>query len=67
MIKEILSHEKAVKMPGILERTERVLLIMLAFALVLLGLGEYSVWIIAFAVVLSVITVIQRIFYALKN
>ncbi|MBU0586691.1 CDP-alcohol phosphatidyltransferase family protein [Candidatus Micrarchaeota archaeon] len=63
----ILEHARALKMPGILERTERVLLIMVGFVLVVLGFGEYAIVVIAIAGILSLITIIQRIFYSLSN
>lgn len=60
-----ITHEKAVKMGGILERTERVTLILMVMILALIH-PTYATYVIILGVVLSCITVIQRISCVLR-
>lgn len=60
--KGLLTHEQAERMPGILERTERSLLLIAAFALLIFGYAQYGIYVLYAAAALSVITFLQRFF-----
>lgn len=62
----MLEHEKAVAMPGILERPERSILLLAIFACLLLGLGWNS-WLLYAAAILSLATFLQRVFQVLSK
>jgi len=61
-----ITHEKAVKMGGLFERSERVTLILMAMILTLVN-PIYSTYVIIAGVALSSITVVQRIYYVLST
>lgn len=61
-----ISHKQAMKMSGLFERSERVVLILLAIMLVAIS-PIYSAYLIIAGVILSSITVAQRIRYVLNT
>jgi archaetidylinositol phosphate synthase len=64
--KGVLSNEQAEKMPGLLERTERVILLFISLLLASLGQIEFAYYAIALCGTLSAITFLQRSAYALN-
>ncbi len=58
----LLAHKQAMKMPGLLERTERSLLLIIAFALFIFGFVQYGIYSIYLIATLSAITFIHRFF-----
>lgn len=56
----VLDHERAAKLPGILERAERSILLLIAFALLIFGQADYGVCALYAAAILSFITFAQR-------
>ena len=58
---QVISHEKAKALGGIFERSERVLLLAIGMAAGLLYSMDYFVYAVIAAVVLSAVTVVQRI------
>ena len=63
--KGILTHEQAEKMPGILERTERSILLLVAFVLLIFGYPQYGIYVLYAVAALSFVTFLQRFFGAL--
>ena len=65
--KKIITDEKTLnKMPGILERTERLLLIGIGMILYFFN-PIFLTWIIFIAFILSFITFLQRVFFTIKR
>ena len=64
---EVITHDKAKKMGGIFERSERLLLIVAGLAAGIVFSMDYFVGAIILAVALSAITVLQRIAYVMYN
>ena len=58
--KGMLKHEEAERMPGILERTERSLLLLTAFGLLIFGYAQYGIYVLYATAALSLITFVQR-------
>ena len=65
--KNVISTNNIENMGGILERTERILLIITGMILGYLKTPEYITYFIAIATILSVITFTQRVTYTIKN
>lgn len=63
--KGLLKHEQAEKMGGVLERTERSLLLLVAFVLLIFGYAQYGTYTLYVTAALSFITFLQRFFRAL--
>lgn len=63
---EVLHHARAVRLPGMLERAERSLLLMGVFFLVLAG-SEYSGAVLMFTAVLSFLTFVERVARVLSS
>ncbi|MCC7552243.1 CDP-alcohol phosphatidyltransferase family protein [Candidatus Micrarchaeota archaeon] len=63
--RQVLSHEKAVNLKGVLERAERVGLIFIALLSILLA-PTYTIYIIFLIFILTIITFLQRIYYVLS-
>lgn len=61
----ILSHEKAAKLPGLLERAERSMLLITILVLLVTGYREYAIYGICLTAALSLITFVQRFAIAL--
>ena len=61
----MMKHEDAVKMPGILERAERSILLLVAFVLLIFGYSQYGIYVLYAAAALSLITFAQRFFGAM--
>lgn len=61
----LLSHEKAAKLPGLLERAERSILLMLGFAFIVFGFWQYGVYVFYLVAALSFITFAQRVYLVL--
>jgi phosphatidylglycerophosphate synthase len=61
---QLLSHEEALKMPGLMERTERSLLLLAAAVLFMLKIQNVFLVIIYFTALMSVLTFLQRFFLA---
>jgi len=64
---QVISHEKAKAMGGIFERSERIILIAIGMVLGIFFSMEYFVYAVILAVILSAITVIQRIYIVMKE
>ena len=64
---EVISHEAAKKMGGLFERSERLLLVSAGLAAGIAITMDYFVGAVIVAVILSLITVLQRIMYVLYN
>jgi phosphatidylglycerophosphate synthase len=65
--RRVLKDDKKIsKMPGILERSERLLLVFLGMLLYDFN-PVYLTYAIAIAAVLSIVTVMQRMLYAIGN
>lgn len=64
---QVISHEKAKAMEGVFERSERIILIVLGVLAGLTVSMEYFVYAVILAVVLSAITVIQRIIIVMRS
>lgn len=62
----VLDKERAKGMPGLLERSERVVLLMMAFIAIVASL-PYAIYVIAATAVLSLITFIQRVYFVLAG
>ncbi|MFA5049536.1 MAG: CDP-alcohol phosphatidyltransferase family protein [Candidatus Micrarchaeia archaeon] len=62
----LLNEKEAKKLPGILERAERVILLFLILAS-LVYFQQYSIYLIVLTAILSVITFTQRIYLILKK
>ncbi len=62
----VMHHARAVKMPGMLERAARVLLLMLVFFLVLTQ-SPYSAVVLMFTAVLALLTSVERFSIALGS
>lgn len=62
----VMKHEEAVKMPGMLERAERSILLVVALILALLQ-NEYAAAVIMFTATLSFLTFVQRFARALGS
>jgi phosphatidylglycerophosphate synthase len=63
----IMKHEDAAKLPGLLERAERSILLLLAFILLSFGQFQYGVYLLYLIAGLSAITFLQRFFTALYS
>jgi phosphatidylglycerophosphate synthase len=63
----LLDNETAKKMPGLLERAERSVLLLLAPVLLVLGLESWVLPLLALIALLSVITFVQRIYIVIKK
>ncbi len=63
--RQVLSHEKAVKLKGLLERAERVSLIFIALLSILFA-PSYTTYIVFLIFVLTIITFLQRMYYVLS-
>jgi archaetidylinositol phosphate synthase len=63
----VVSPEKAKEMGGLFERSERILLLAAGLAAGIAFSMEYFVWAIALSVVLSAITVLQRVHYIFQG
>jgi len=59
----LLDHETAKKMPGLLERAERSVLLLLVVLLLVLGLASWVVYILALIALLSFVTFVQRLHF----
>ena len=57
---QLLSHEDALKMPGLMERTERSLLLLAAMVLFMFNSQNIFAIVVYFTAVMSVLTFIQR-------
>ena len=64
---QAINHEKAKAMGGIFERSERIILIVLGMVLGIFFSMEYFVYAVILAVILSAVTVIQRIYIVMKE
>ncbi len=64
---EVISHEKAKALGGIFERSERILLLALGMAAGIFISMDYFVYSVILAVILSAVTVIQRIIMVIKG
>ncbi|MBN2478084.1 CDP-alcohol phosphatidyltransferase family protein [Candidatus Micrarchaeota archaeon] len=64
---DIITRKKALQMPGILERTERSVLLLIIFGLFLFGFPEYGLLFVYAGVLLSLITFIQRVYWTLSQ
>ncbi|MDD5337219.1 MAG: CDP-alcohol phosphatidyltransferase family protein [Candidatus ainarchaeum sp.] len=62
--RQIMGHMDAVKMPGLLERAERVVLLMIVFVLAILK-NEWAIPLLAITALLSLITFAQRFLHAM--
>ena len=62
----LLGHETAKRMPGLLERAERSVLLLLGPLLQITGYGAYLVYLLALIALLSAATFLQRAAYALS-
>jgi len=58
--KGMLKHEKAEKLGGVLERSERSLLLLIAFTLVVAGQTQYGIYALYLTAILSFFTFLQR-------
>ena len=65
--KKTITVNKIKKMNGLLERTERILLIITGMLLGYLKTPEYITYFIAITAILSIITFTQRVNYTIKN
>ena len=64
---EVISHEKAKTLGGIFERSERILLLAIGMLLgIFIGM-EYFVYALILGIILSVITVVQRILAVMRG
>lgn len=63
--RQVLTHEKAVKLKGILERAERIGLIFVAFLSILFA-PLYTAYVIFLIFILTIITFLQRVYYVLN-
>jgi phosphatidylglycerophosphate synthase len=61
----VMSHEKAKKLPGLLERAERSILLLAIFVLLIAGFRQYAIYGVYLTAALSLITFVQRFFTAL--
>lgn len=61
----VMKHEKAANLPGLLERAERSVLLLLAFVLLIAGYGLYGIYVLYLVAGLSLITFLQRFFTVL--
>lgn len=61
-----LSHEKALKMSGLFERSERLILLYLILICFIAGYGNISSNLILLGVLLTFITFLQRFYYVVK-
>ncbi len=61
------SHEQAVTMPGLLERPERGILLMLLFALIILRMFSFAKMLPYVIALLAVSTFVQRVFRVLSS
>ena len=62
-----MKHNEALCMPGILERTERSLLLLLGFILFVFGYYDLFLADLYLVAILSVITFLHRVYYAYNN
>lgn len=62
----ILDHESAKKMPGLLERAERSVLLALCLVFIVLGFGPWLVYLLALIGLLSFATFAQRVWIAMN-
>jgi archaetidylinositol phosphate synthase len=62
----LLDNKTAKRMPGLLERAERSVLLLLAPLLMLLGLGSLFVFLLAAIALLSAVTFFQRVWLTMK-
>ena len=63
--RQVLSHEKAVKLKGLLERAERVGLIFIALLSILFA-PLYTSYIVFLIFILTIFTFLQRMYYVLR-
>ena len=63
----LLDHESAKKMPGLLERAERSVLLLLGPVLLVLGFGSWLLPLLGIVALLSFATFAQRIWFVLKS
>ncbi len=63
--RQVLNHENAVKLKGLLERAERVGLIFIALLSILIA-PSYTVYIIFLLFILTIFTFLQRMYYVLS-
>jgi phosphatidylglycerophosphate synthase len=61
----VMKHEQAAKLPGLLERAERSVLLLAAFVLLIAGYGLYGIYVLYLVAGLSLITFLQRFFTVL--
>jgi phosphatidylglycerophosphate synthase len=59
----LLDHETAKKMPGILERAERSVLLLLVLLMLVLSFQSWVVYVLALIALLSFATFVQRVFF----
>ncbi|MCC7570182.1 CDP-alcohol phosphatidyltransferase family protein [Candidatus Micrarchaeota archaeon] len=65
--KQVINHEKAIEMGGIFERTERIIAIFVGVGLAHFVVPEWLTYITIAAIILSIVTVIQRLIYIHKQ
>jgi phosphatidylglycerophosphate synthase len=63
----LLDNETAKKMPGILERAERSLMLIASAVLVVFSLGSWLIYLLALITVLSLLTFVQRIWFVFSK
>lgn len=63
----MMNHEDAAKMPGLLERAERCIMLIAAFILLSFGQFQYGVYLLYLVAALSLITFVQRFFTAMYH
>ena len=62
-----LTHEEALRMGGIFERSERLVLFYMILASAILGFGSVSSLLLLVGILLAFITFIQRFYYVIKH
>lgn len=63
----MLGHRETVTMPGILERTERSVLLLLVFLLIIIGSTQWLTVLLYLIAALSLVTFLQRIYRAINS
>ena len=64
---DLMKKEETERMPGILERAERVLLLLISFGLYIAGYPLYASYVLVFTAILSFVTFLERFFYVVEN
>ena len=59
----LLDHETAKKMPGLLERAERSMLLLLVLLMLVWGLQSWVLYLLALIALLSLVTFVQRVVF----